>query len=229
MDKLPPFWIESPCGAVETWHARLSLPAQALLPNLKIKCLQQEESCVCVCMCALCVSECVCVCGPKHGKSKGRCLDFKAASEHIQHACHLCLISILRERSITLKAMLSPYWLYWQEKKAYLNPSLPPLSSFLLLAMRCHLLSCGVEPWQKRMSDSIAQGYVLSQKELQYSQRERRGGGVEWSGGGRRVLTISPFWMKSDLHVSSFLSGSVSSREFWGVVHWTSSLNKIKG
>lgn len=51
-------------SCVETWHAGLSLPAQTLLPNLKIKCLQWQQKRV----------QRVC---PKHAKSKERCLHFK--------------------------------------------------------------------------------------------------------------------------------------------------------
>ena len=90
--------------------------------------------------------------------------------------------------------------------------------------MRCHLLSCTVEPWQKRTPVSIAQGCVLSQKELQYSRREEE----ERGGEERRILTFSPFWMKSDLHVSLSRSGSLSfhhpSPDFKEAF-----LNKIKG
>lgn len=158
---------------------------------------------------------------PKHAKSKGEVSSFQStgAPEHTRHTNHPAWSVVWEGEMDNFEGDAKPVLIVLTEKKAYLNPSLPPLSSFLLLAMRCHLLSCRVErssPWQKRTSVSIAQGYVLSQKELQYSQRERgrerggREGGGEWREGGGRILTISPFWMKSDLHVSSFLSGSPS-------------------
>lgn len=61
--------------------------------------------------------------------------------------------------------------------------------------------------WQKTTSVSKAQGCVLSQHKRSYNiHRERREGGE----GVGRILIISPFWMKSDLHVSFSLFGSVS-------------------
>lgn len=67
--------------------------------------------------------------------------------------------------------------------------------------------SCRAEMLLGLTSVSKAQGCVLSQHKRSYNiHRERREGG----GGVGRILIISPFWMKSDLHVSFSLFGSVS-------------------
>ena len=124
-----------------------------------------------------------------------------------------------------------------RNKGAYLNPSLPPLSSFLLLAMRCHLLSLrsGTLLALTKEDVSLRNTRMCPLTEGATVLKERGGGRGERVGergeGQGRILIISPFWMKSDLHVSFFSfwfslfpqSLSVNfERHASGVMHWMS-------
>lgn len=102
-------------SCVETWHAGLSLPAQTLLPNLKIKCLQWQQKRV----------QRVC---PKHAKSKERCLHFKVHAHVNTYNIQTTVCDQWFDRKMdNFEGDTKPVLIILTEKKAYLNPSLPSI------------------------------------------------------------------------------------------------------